>query len=167
MTSLEAGTNQAKPTKAIQPNRTELDIRPYTTNLTMTFSLHQSEGCGRPRTAYAIPGRVGYGGGSCRRVRRRFYFHFRHSRRVGRGRSRGTLNAKNLNSFMNYSTWAPGVNFGSSGTHPMGTKENSRQVLHHFQMGPFFADEFCKRKQAQSTALPNRKSAENSAAAAY
>ena len=40
-----------------------------------------------PRTAYVIPGRVGYRGGSRRRVRR-FRFRFRRfrSRRVGRGR---------------------------------------------------------------------------------
>ena len=49
--------------------------------------LDQSEGGETPRTAYAIPGRVGYGGGSCRRVRRRF--RFRRSWRVGRGRPRG------------------------------------------------------------------------------
>ena len=48
----------------------------------------QSEGGETPRTAYAIPGRVGYGSGSCRRVRR-FRFRFRRfrSRRVVRLRA--------------------------------------------------------------------------------
>ena len=44
---------------------------------------------GAPRMAYAIPGRVVYGGGSYLRVRRFRFRRFRRSRRAGRVRPQG------------------------------------------------------------------------------